>query len=141
MPKDGKKINSQQSVTRIVAGIIISIVVSFAAILLVSFLVSGEKLEVATMPIAAVIIHFLSAFLGSVLTGLIFKFISLSDTGIIVSAYSFFYILISVAFFDGIGLRTLWHLIAAAGGGIGAVLLYYSLENKTKKPRKRKRNW
>ena len=135
------KIDSGTAVLKAVTGIAISLFISFACVIAVTLLINNEIISLTTIVVLAWIIHFLATFVGMVLKNAIFKEATLMDTGISVVGYVLSYSAISIAFYDGIGMNTFWNLIVSLCGGFAALFLYYSLENKSEKRRKRKRNW
>ena len=141
MRKDTNIIKSKSIISTIIISTLFSISLSFLMLIIAAVLISNEKLRLDIIYIIAPIIHFLSTFSGIYIASMLSKKMTLKGTGITLVTYALFYTAIAIVFFDGLQINVFWNIIAVVCGGVLATILYYSLENKSKKPRKRKRNW
>ena len=128
MNKDKKNIDFKQSLIGSVPGIVLSLLFSFFTILLAAFLIHNEKLNLESMSTIALLVHFVSMFIGMLLKAILTKSVTLIESAIVAIVYSFFFVGFAIVFFDGLNLDTLWNLLASISGVTSAVLLYYSLE-------------
>ena len=141
MRKDTNIIKSKSIISTIITSTLFSISLSFLMLTIAAVLISNEKLRLDIIYIIVPIIHFLSTFSGIYIASMLSKKLTLKGTGITLVTYALFYTTIAIVFFDGLHINVFWNIIAVVCGGVLVTILYYSLENKSKKPRKRKRNW
>ena len=141
MRKDTNIIKSKSIISTIITSTLFSISLSFLMLIIATVLISNEKLRLDIIYIIVPIIHFLSTFSGIYIASMLSKKMTLKGIGITLVTYALFYTAIAIVFFDGLQINVFWNIIAVVCGGVLATILYYSLENKSKKPRKRKRNW
>ena len=103
-------------------GVMISTALSLLGLLLVSLLTQKEYLPLSSTSIG-LFIHGSSVFLSVQISSKLFKYLQLSDCLITAALYTLLYTALSVIFFDGITIRTVFNLMTTLFAALGSFLL------------------